>query len=60
MQYEIRKRSRDKETWGFYACTDVATNAFEICSALNLVSGGEFAVFKDEKEVKSVREAMEI
>ncbi len=59
MRYEIRKRNEDRKTWSAYAWADVAVNAFEVRSALNLVSDGEFAVFKGGREIKSVREAME-
>lgn len=59
MGYEIRKMSKDGKTWSFYACTDVAANAFEIRDSLNCVLNGEFSVFKDDKEIKSVMEAME-
>jgi len=59
MKYEIRKRSKSGNTWSFYACTDVAVNAFEIRDSLNCASDGEFSVFKDNKEIKSVKEAME-
>ncbi len=59
MKYEIRKRGRDGKMWSFYACTDLAENAFEVCDSLNCYSPGEYAVFAGNKQIKNLKEAME-
>lgn len=58
MKYEIRKRSKDGKTWNFYACTDIAENAFEIRAALMFYSDEIYSVFKADKEIKTIQEAM--
>lgn len=58
MMYEIRRRNKERKTWSFYACTDVAENAFEIRNALMFYTGDTYAVFIGEKEIKNMEEAM--
>lgn len=58
-KYEICKRNNDGRTWLTIAQADTWHWAKEIVESLNCWSDGEFKVFRNGKQIKSINEAME-
>ena len=59
LKYEISKRNKEERNiWSAVAWTDTWQWAHEIATSLEIINGGEFAVFVGGKMIKNLEEAM--